>query len=382
MTSISRYLFLLPALALLGCMAAGQTFSVTEIQEPEMVFSKAQDGAKKRIPAVAVTPRGAFLAATEQRPSTSDASLTGIYIARKEGDGPWAYDRTTLRCNAGGWGKFMNPSFTVDALGAHGPAGRIYLFFLATTTRSGLARDASVAEIATCYIYSDDDGVSWSDIARVPESAWNQQSFDWMVPSPANGIQVPDGTLFIPCMGRRSGHWCSGLLFKRPGEDWAYSASSEVMEDNESICYEGPDGAVYLNCRNETEGHHRPLYRFVPSGGLLERVDNPFDPNLVCQGTICRVSYEGRDFFLMSFCDPTAYKKRNRISIWVSPDALHWIPAIRLTGTTPSAGYSAVDYRNGTCAAVWEHDSSIETIGFCDLTPHLPRLLHLAAERR
>ena len=79
-------------------------------QEPERVFSPAQGGAKKRIPAVAVTGRGTFLAATEQRPTTSDGSLTGIFIARRNPGGGWAYDTETLAYNAGGWGKFMNPS--------------------------------------------------------------------------------------------------------------------------------------------------------------------------------------------------------------------------------------------------------------------------------
>ena len=343
-------------------------------QEVDRVFSPEQEGAKKRIPAVAVTVDGSFLAATEHRPTTSDGSLTGIFIARRERDGGWVYDTKTLAYNAGGWGKFMNPCFTVDAAGAHGPAGRIYLFFLATTTASGMAMNASISEIATCFVYSDDDGKTWSKIDRVPEAAWNGLSCDWMVPSPANGIQGPDGTLYIPCMGRGNGHWYSAILFKRPGAEWAYTQPSPTAEDNESVCYIGPDGAVYLNCRNEADGHHRPLYRFDPEGNRLIPVENPFDPNLICQGTICRASFAGDDFYLMSFCDPTDYNRRNRITVWASPDALHWTPVVRLTDTTPSAGYCAVDFRDGICCAVWEHDPRLEEIGFRDLTPFLPQL--------
>ena len=347
-------------------------------QEAERVFSAEQEGAKKRIPAVVVTVQGTFLAATEHRPTTSDESLTGIFIARREREGGWAHDLETLAYDAGGWGKFMNPCFTVDAAGAHGPAGRVYLFFLATTTASGMAMDASVSEIATCYVHSDDDGATWSAIERVPETAWDGLSCDWMVPSPANGIQGPDGTLYIPCMGRGDGRWYSAILYKRPGAGWAYTQPSPTAGDNESICYFGPDGAVYLNCRNESDGHHRPLYRFDQAGNRLIPVENPFDPNLICQGTLCRASFGGDDFYLMSFCDPTEYNRRNRITVWASPDALHWTPVVRLTGTTPSAGYSAVDFRGGVCGVVWEHDARTEEIGFRDLTPFLPRL-HEAA---
>ncbi len=341
----------------------------------EQVFSPAQGGASKRIPAIVVTAQGAFLAATEQRPTTSDGSLTGIYIARKERDGAWVYDLETLSYNAGGWGKFMNPSFTVDRMGAHGPAGRIWLFFLATRTASGMAMDATPAEIASCYVYSDDDGLTWSAIGRVPEKAWEPLPYDWMVPSPANGIQTQDGMLVIPCMGRSSGHWYSGILFRRPGQEWAYSPATGTVEDNESTCYVGPEGDVYLNCRNEKDGHVRNLYRFEMDRNRLVQVDNPFDPNLVCQGTICRASVEGRDFYLMSFCEPSRYNRRNWLTVWVSADALHWTPALRLTGERSSAGYSAIDCHAGVCSVVWEDDPQVKTIGFRDLTPLLPTFL-------
>jgi len=342
--------------------------------EAEMVFSKEQGGWKKRIPAVLVTPQGAFLAATEHRPSTSDGSLTGIFLARKVQGGEWEYDLETLAYNAGGWGKFMNPSFTIDEKGAHGPAGRIFLFFLAMDTPTGLAPNATATQMASCYVYSDDDGRTWSEIARVPHGSWGD-TYEWMVPSPANGIQLEDGTLMIPCMGRGSGHWYSAILYKRPGEDWRYSKATEEDEDNESICYLGSDGEVYLNCRNEANGHVRNLYRFDVSSNSLVKVDNPFDPNIICQGTICKASSEGRDFYLMSLCDPTEYNRRNRITVWVSPDALHWTKAVRITDESGSAGYSAIDFRDGKCGVVWEDDSTIETIGFTDLTPFVPVFL-------
>ena len=355
---------------------AGGLLSLTACQQEqssELVFSTAQNGAKKRIPAVVVTCRGTFLAATEHRPNSSDGSLTGIYIARKDKKDLWSYDTTTLAYNPEVWGKYMNPSFTVDEAGAHGPAGRIYLFFLATTVSSGMAMDATPSEIASCYVYSDDDGVSWSDIDRVPESAWDNIPCDWMVPSPANGIQGSDGTLYIPCMGWCNGNWCSGILLKQPGAAWSYSQPSPLPADNESICYEGPDGEVYLNCRTEADGHSRPLYRFDRESWALTQVENPFDPNLICQGTICKAFFRGRDFYLMSFCDPTEYNRRNRVTVWVSPDAISWTSVVRLTGTEGSAGYSAVDYRAGKCGVVWENDPLLEEIGFQDLTPYLRR---------
>ena len=355
-----------------------RSLSLTPLDDPEMVFASAVNSTSsyKRIPAITITPQGAFLAATEHRPNKSDAAKTSIIIARKTRNGEWwTFETKHLGYNTDGWGKFMNPSFTIDELGAHGPAGRIYLFFLATTVSTGLAMNSTANQINTCYVYSDDDGVTWSDIDCIPKSAWTDPTCLWQIPAPANGLQTEDGTLVIPCMGRdgttSNDNWYSGILYKKPDEDWAYSPKTETAKDNECTVYIGPDDEIYLNCRNENTGHSRSLYRFDLSDISFTQVENPFDPRVVCQGTICNASYDGTDFYLMSFCDPVTYNNRAQITVWGSWDALHWTPVIRLNGTDWCAGYSAVAFRDGICGVVWEHDSDIKNIGFFDLTPHL-----------
>ena len=331
----------------------------------EVVFSTAIDGgggATRRIPTCIITNSNTMLAACEVRSSTADNSQTGIILARKSG-GTWSYNNI-LPYDPDTYGKCMNPSFVIDRTGAHGTNGRIFLFFLAfpiTANNNGYARDASTAEMDCCYIYSDDDGVTWSAMTSI-KSAWSAD-WVWVGSSPSNGGQMTDGTLVIPCMGRFSNKWYSGVLYKKTSGTWTFSEKSLMGADNESAIFVGKDEKVYLNCRNENNGHTRNLYTLDFGTNKLAKVTYDYDPNLICQQSIAKGVINGTTCFMQSACDPYSYNTRNRVTVWISADGLVWQRLIRVEDAT-TYGYSVVDVYSNRAAVIYEDQG---TITFVDL---------------
>lgn len=357
-------------------------YAGNEITTENVFNTSTISNALKRIPTVIITNSGTVLAACEDRPSVSDGALTGIILARKaSGGNSWTYINI-LPYNASSYGKLMNPCFVVDRNGAHGTIGRIYLFalsFVYSNTNQGMAYKCTTDEIAELYIYSDDDGLTWSSPILLNRSLWDTSKYTWMCNSPSNGIITTNGTMALACMGRiggANGTWASGVLYKTPNGSWTFSEPSPFTGDNESTLFEGvKNNEIYLNCRNESFGTMRPLYKLDISDGSLEIVCNNFNPNLILQCCITKCTIDSNTCYLMTFPDPTAYNQRNRITVWASADGIRWTRVLRITGNTISAGYTMISCYNGKCVMVWENDGwNCKTIGYADLTPALELL--------
>ena len=347
----------------------------------ENVFGTSQgSNPVKRIPAVIITNSGTVIAACEDRAGVGDNTQMGILLARKaSGDSSWTYNNR-FPYDASTYGKLMNPCFVVDRNGSHGTTGRIYLFVLSleiTASNGGYASNAKTEEIAEMYSYSDDDGVTWSNLAEINKELWDLSSYKFMCNSPANGIITQNGTMVIPCMGKdNSNNWISGVLYKTVGGEWTFSEPSLIYGDNESLVFEGVvNNEIYLNCRNESVNYIRPLYKLNTSDGTLEMVYNGFIPNIKIQCSIDKSTISGNKCYLMTFPDPTTADQRNRITVWASADGIRWTRVLRITGNTISAGYAMISCYNGKCAMVYENDGwDCRTIGFADLTPALELL--------
>lgn len=347
----------------------------------ENVFGTSQGSNPiKRIPALIITNSGTVIAACEDRAGVGDNTQMGIILARKaSGDSSWTYNNR-FPYDANTYGKLMNPCFVVDRNGSHGTIGRIYLFVLSleiTTSNGGYGGNAKTEEIAEMYSYSDDDGVTWSNLAEINKELWDLSSYKFMINSPANGIITQNGTIVIPCMGKdNSNNWISGVLYKIVGGEWTFSEPSLIYGDNESLVFEGVvNNEIYLNCRNELFRNIRPLYKLNTSDGTLDMVYNGFIPNIKIQCSIDKSTISGNKCYLMTFPDPTAADQRNRITVWASADGIRWTRVLRITGNTISAGYAMISCYNGKCAMVYENDGwNCRTIGFADLTPALELL--------
>lgn len=334
----------------------------------ETVFSTTVDnfgGALRRIPSMIVSNAGTVIAATEVRSAYADNSQTGIGVARKV-NGEWSYS-LVLPYNASTYGKVMNPCFVIDRSGAHGTAGRIFLFFLAfpiTSGNNGWAQDATTAEMDCMYIYSDNDGATWSSPVSI-KSAWDTDEWTWVGVSPANGCQLTNGALCLPCMGRYSDKWFSGVAVLTVGGSWTFSKKSASSSDNESTCFEGvAANTLYLNCRSENNGHVRNLYLYDFATQTLDAVSYPYDPNVKCQQSISKGVVASQSMYLQSANNPLTYNTRNRMTLWLSNDGMVWQRMIRVNDAT-TYGYSVADAYGGVVGIIYENSG---TITFIDLS--------------
>ena len=347
-----------------------------KLEKYEVFNSGNVGGASRRIPSVVITNNGTVIAATEVRNSTADNSEVGIAIAKKTSNGEWSYDNV-LPYDASTHVKVMNPCFVVDRTGAHGLAGRIFLFFLAfpkdDSTNNGYAANCTTEEMDCKYIYSDDDGDTWSSALSIKD-AWDTNEWTWVGVSPANGFQAADGSLVLPCMGKYNGTWYSGIAIKSASGSWVFSKRSATASDNESTCFEY-NGEIYLNCRVEDDVHKRTLYKYNASDNSLVQLDYDYDPNLKCQQSICSCKLpDDSTIYLQSANDPTSAGTRNRLTIWASVDGKMWVRVL-CVNTPTTYGYSVVDCYNNKMALVYENTGTISFVDISYIMPLIKRNL-------
>lgn len=345
----------------------------------DMVFSPSVDpfgAGLRRCPTTIITNLGTILATCVQMPSLSDASNTGIVLARLSG-GQWDYTNI-LPYDPVTQTKYMNPCLLIDRTGAHGHTGRIFLFYLTfpvTQSNGGWAYLCSTEEMDSAYIYSDDDGVTWSNPVST-KSAWDTSEWTWVACSPANGVQLANGTLAIPCMGRYNGQWYSGVATKAVGGSWSYSRRTPTGADDESTCYEGlTANTLYLNCRNEANSHVRSLYQYDFSTGSFAMIPYDFDPNIKIQMSICKyATSDAGTFFFQTSPDPLTTETRERITLWISADAMAWQRMIRMDDAT-GYGYSVAEAYGNKAVIIYEGSG---VVYYTDLSSFRPSIINAA----
>lgn len=352
----------------------------------EIVFSKNVGdgglGESRRIPTVIVTNDETCLCACEDRPSGSDYSNTGIMLARKaKGESAWTYSYPLPYLDAEKI-KYMNISFVIDRAGAHGVKGRIFMFFMqihiTSANHGALTTPGTTSDdIDAMYIYSDNDGVSWSEKISCKQN-WDTSVYRAMAPAPSNGIQLTDGTMVVPCTGWMGTYGVSGIMYKRVSDtSWQFSPRTLINSDNECTVWEGVEpNSIYLSCRNEVSPFTRPVYKFDITSKSWHRVEENFDPGQCIEASIIKVILNKRTYFLYSIPDPidrsgSPENKRRRTTVWLSRDGLTWMRVLRLKETSDGIGkgYSNLAEYDGKLVIIYE-DYNVCT--FVDLTNAIP----------
>ena len=347
-------------------------------------------GSFRRIPSVAITNKGNYIATCENRPAVADETDTSILFARRNYSATtWEY-RTLLAYDENASLKYMNPMFVIDRTGVHGVKGRIYLWVLAyrkdMSTNQGKADLATTEEGDSLYMYSDDDGKTWSNPISTKDK-WNSTKFKCSWVAATNGIQMSDGTLVLPAMATKSdNNWYSGVIYKRVGGDWTYSNTTPHAGDNEVAIFEGNDGKLYLNARsndkNATPSYKRNCYTYDFDNDTFTAVSNDFDPRqLECQADIDKIE----NMYVMSFDYNTnmntavsTYNKRMNMSLWVSNDGINgWTRSVEIQNGS-NLGYSNMDYFEKDLAYVYEGNDGIHFLQMPQIVPQLKTTLEEA----
>ena len=310
-----------------------------------------------RIPSAIVTNRRAILVAFENREFFYDKGEIDILVARKEYGDTIFNIRKVVAYSKSTYGRTMNPIFVVDREGCHGKRGRIFLF-CSHLKGEGYAITNTPEEVDMFYKYSDDDGKSWSPEYSLRDK-WRKEIYDFAISSAANGIQCEDGTFIVPSMIVKDGEWHSGILYKRPKEDWIFSSATPNSGDNECTVYIDNDDKIVLDCRTEEKIRRRYVYN-IEKDSFSQLPDCP-SVLTDLKAEIHKVKDNNMNRYLLTYVDPTSTDKRENITLYSSNDAIIWNKVYRLQdGELPWSAYSNVYEWEGNRVAVYETNDAIK----------------------
>lgn len=326
-----------------------------------------------RIPALQITSNMNMLVAYELRAIDDDKGEISIYVSRSI-DGGGTFTKSSVFQYTPN-NRYMNPSFVMDKTGAHGLAGRIYLFAIKIKDDAKyLSALVNKSESDLVYKYTDDDGATWSAeqvlTSLIPENYVSYGS------SPANGIQLDNGILVLPAMVSMgisptsiSANYRSGIFYKSPSGQWQFNAINfdNNHHDNESTII-NIGNRVLINIRNERD-NTRKVYisSEINNSTLADEItwkkrdeSGTFSSYGICQGFLSKINYNGDECYLFSMPDyMLSQTQRQFICIWISFDLRRFYPMYYVTTNQISNGYSSISFHpSGVLAVAYENNSS------------------------
>lgn len=290
----------------------------------EVVFSPQNtESAITRVPSI-IENNGAIMAVCQAQQNTEDLGKMDIAL-RIYQNGSWDDVRKVLPYSTT-YGRYMNPTLVKDN------NGRIYLFVGTCKDDNSFAINANPSDLDMVYIYTDNNGDTWSGIQSVKSAFPND--IDFAYPAPANPI-FHNGAIYIPCMIGKDHVWYSGICHNVDGV-WTFSPCSPTEQDNECTIYTY-DGKIFLNCRNDRGGmppYYRSLYEYrIDTNDFVEIFDF-FKPYARCQSYI--KAHDG--YLFRSFPNASGYLgkdggfyARKNNTLWVSKDNEQWSPVAQIT---------------------------------------------------
>lgn len=238
-----------------------------------------------RIPSLITTTKGTLIAIADGRLDNhlDVPNRIDIYIRRSNDNGTtWGDPIVISKTEYGG-----DACTVIDRT-----TGRIFLFYaysqfknIFTSNGNPLSEDC----LRSRYIYSDDDGLTWSDPIDLTSDLYKPGDNSYWA-SAGTGIQLRNETLVIPIAIVRGNTIYGGLLYSIDhGETWNRSSTNSYDSFDENTLVELNDGRIMVNARN----HYGTGSRLITYTSDLGESWEPFtfdqtliDP--VCQGNIMR----------------------------------------------------------------------------------------------
>lgn len=331
------------------------------------------DNIRRRIPVCAITNAGTYLSAAQYQDEVlGDYGAFSIELSRKTTNGEWSssiivpFDSATNT-----W--YGEASFLVERNNLQGHQGRIYLFFCAFTGIS-IWWEQTYQTTDFFYIYSDDDGVTWSNKISL-KSFMNTNQYEFCIPAPNNGIQLTNGFFVVPCFAKLKNERKSRslMLYKSLGENaWLFSPLVPTFYDEMDECAVVEYGTNVIALMAFNNGHgtlrsptYLPLYTFEFNNRTWHELRSTFHPNRSCQGSLDRMTINDTVVYLMTEVDSQKNSVRKNITVWASLDLYRWIRVYRILKEQGN-GYSSINNYDGNMIVVYERTQTIE---FQDLQP-------------
>lgn len=238
-----------------------------------------------RIPSLVTTTNGTLLAIGDGRlDSHADVpNKINFYIKRSTDNGTtWGDNIIISNIEYGG-----DACTVVDKTN-----GRIFIFYAYSKHKNIFQSDGNPNSencLKSQYIYSDDDGLTWSNPVDLTADLYKSGDTSYWA-SGGTGIQLRNGHLVIPIAVVRNGAIYGSLLYSTDhGSTWNRSLTNSFDKFDENTIIELNDGRIMINARN----HHGTSTRLITYTSDLGSTWSPysFDNTLidpVCQGNIMR----------------------------------------------------------------------------------------------
>ncbi len=345
---------------LLLCLFASSTWAADGTDVIVFEAKKNLSLPSVRIPALLRTQKGALLAVAEGREKATDQAGNKLVVSRSEDEGVnWsnpfvAYEQGADSCN--------NPCLVQET-----KSGRIFLFYQTFPAGGHEFGNLPVGPAdpkgnRSCYVTSDDDGLTWSrptDVSATlkPEDATTTAS------GPGIGIQLRSGPkagrLIIPFNSqdpkKNFYNWVAysddaGATWKRGQK----VPQTETIQLNEVQVAESADGGLYLNARSWRRGAGLRKTSWSKDAGETwsQAVEDPKLPDPICQGCLLRL-----DDRTTAFLNPAGPKRANGTLRLTHDDGRSWANS-RLVFPGPFAYSSMALLKDGRIGVLYEPASN------------------------
>lgn len=272
-----------------------------------------------RIPSLVTTKNGTLLAIGDGRlNSNADVPARIDFYIRRSTDNGTTWGESIIISNT----EYGGDACTV----VDKTTGRIFIFYAYSQYKNIFGSDGNPNSencLRSRYIYSDDDGLTWSNSVDLTAALYKAGDNSYWA-SGGTGIQLRNGTLVIPIAVVRSGVIFGGILYSTDhGATWSRSQTNSFDKFDENTIVELNDGRVMVNSRN----HYGNGSRLVTYTSDLGTTWEPysFDATLIdpiCQGNIMRYTstLDGSDKNRILFSNPGSTSARIDGTLRISYD--------------------------------------------------------------
>lgn len=290
-----------------------------------------------RIPAIVKTKGNILLAFAEARKLRSNGDSGDIdMVVKRSADNGKTWSEQIMIWNDG-QNTCGNPVPIVD------DKGRVHLLMTwnhKDDKWSALVNGKGNDTRRPYYVYSDDEGKTWSTPTEITESIKNV-NWDWYGTGPSHGIQIKNGkyknrlispNYFTVRENNKVVDYAHVAYSDNYGLTWKAGNATPVGETGECSVAELEDGNLMLNMRTN-EGYYRK-YSLSTDGGITWSVPKVDVKQLdsKCQGSILTV---GSNLFLSN----TAAATRTNMTVKKSTDnGVNW--SSKYVVYTGNSGYS------------------------------------------
>ncbi len=311
-----------------------ENLSTQPWRQQEPLFISGEGGYHTyRIPALVVSVQGTLLAFAEGRKDgRGDAGEIDL-ILRRSFDNGKSWSATQVVVSEAGM-TCGNPCPVVER-----ESGTIWLPFCKNLAEGGETLICEGKAPRSVWItYSTDDGQTWAEPREITEAV-KKPEWTWYATGPCHGIQLRGGRLVVPCdhivgvhfdRGRDPYH--SHVIYSDDrGATWQLGGKVEVGT-NECAVAQLEDGSLYMNCRNYVGGKRRAVARSQDQGQTFGQFQ--WDETLI--EPVCQASLERMPAGQLLFANP-ASRRRERLTVRLSPDGGHTWPVARVLHRGPAA---------------------------------------------